>query len=216
MQMHVARSFAFLGVLALVATCGAQEAGKTTPPAKSDAPVGAKVGAAAPDFTLTDSNGKEHKLSDLKDKVVVLEWVNKECPWCLKAIPAVKALRKTYEPKGVVWLAVDSTHGRKAEDNVAFAKEKDLGYTILMDPDGKVGRLYGAKTTPHVFVINKGTLVYNGALHNNQQGDKPDSEVRNYVDEALGAVLAGKDVPVAETKSWGCSVKYAKDNQAGK
>jgi hypothetical protein len=80
-----------------------------------------------------------------------------------------------------------------------------------MDNDGKVGKAYGAQTTPHIFIINKGKVVYNGALHNDQQGVKPEAEKRNYVDEALTAIMDGKPVPVAETKPWGCSVKYKKD-----
>ncbi len=171
----------------------------------------AKVGSPAPDFTLLDESGKKHTLSDLKDKVVVLEWVNQQCPWSVKVIEATKALRKKYGPKGVVWLGVESSHFRKAEENIQYIKEKDLGIPILMDNDGKVGRMYGAATTPHLFVINKGTLVYAGALHNNQQNDKKEGEIRNYVDEALAAVLEGKPLPVAETKAWGCSVKYKEE-----
>jgi peroxiredoxin len=197
------RTLTVAGVLSAAALVQAQDA-----PKPADAKPAAKVGEAAPDFTLNDMNGKAVKLSDYKDKVVVLEWVNQQCPWCQKAIPAVKELRKKYDPKGVAWLAIDSTYGRKPEDNVAFVKEKELNYAILMDEAGTVGRAYGARTTPHVFVISKGKLVYAGALHNNQDGSKKDADVRNYVDDALQAALDGKDAPVAETKPWGCNVKY--------
>lgn len=88
-----------------------------------------------------------------------------------------------------------------------------MSFPILMDNEGTVGRKYDAKTTPHIYVINKSKLVYKGGLHNNQHGNKKESEVRNYLDEALAAVVAGKEVPVPETKPWGCSVKYKKKDQ---
>jgi peroxiredoxin len=174
----------------------------------------AKIGADAPDFTLVDCNGKTVKLSDYKDKLVVLDWLNQECPWSVKSVPVIKETFKKYADKGVVWLGVESTHNRKAEDNVQYIKDVELPFTILMDTDGKVGHLYGAQTTPHLYVINKGKLIYMGALNNDQYGKKPKEEQRNYLDEALSAALAGKDVPVAETKSWGCGVKY-KDGGKG-
>jgi peroxiredoxin len=182
-------------------------------PSRADDPnngpaAAATIGQPAPDFTLLDSNGKKHALSDYKDKLVVLEWVNQECPWSLKAVPVVKDLRKKYGDKGVVWLGIDSTWSRKPEDDAKYAKDKELDFAILMDSDGKVGHLYGAKTTPHLFVVNKGRLVYMGGLHNDQYGRKPPAEFRNYVDEALAAVLAGKDVPLPETTAWGCRVGY--------
>jgi peroxiredoxin len=168
----------------------------------------AKAGQPAPDFALVDCTGKKVSLSELKDKVVVLQWVNQECPWSVKAIPTFKEVQKKFDGKGIVWLGIDSTFGRTAEEDANYIKDKGLSHAILIDADGKVGHAYGAKTTPHVFVVNKGTLVYMGALHNNQQEDKKPDEVRNYLDEALGAVLAGKDVPLAETTAWGCRVKY--------
>ncbi len=170
----------------------------------------AEVGATAPDFTLLDQTGKKHKLSDYDDKVVVLEWVNQECPWSVKAVPVCKELAEKYAGKDVVWLGVESTNWRKAEENASYIKDKELPYPILMDNDGKVGKMYGAKTTPHIYVIDEGTLVYAGALHNDQYGKKDEGEVRNYVDEALTAVLADKKVPLAQTTPWGCSVKYEK------
>ncbi len=170
----------------------------------------AKVGEAAPTFTLLDCEGKKHNLEDLKDKIVVLEWMNQQCPWCIKALPICKKIKEKYAEKGVVWLGIESTHWRKPSENIKFKRDKGIEYPILMDTDGKVGRAYGARTTPHMFVINKGTLVYAGALNNNQHGRKSTDEARDYVDEALATVLADKDVPVAETTPWGCSVKYAK------
>lgn len=175
------------------------------------APKIAEVGKPAPNFTLKDCNGEEHTLADLGDKIVVLEWVNQQCPWSVKAVPVVKKLHEKYADNDkVVFLGVESTHWRTPEENLKYFKEKGLKYAVLMDNDGKVGRRYNARTTPHMFVIDRGTLVYAGALHNDQHGRKSKDDVRNYVDETLTAVLAGKKVPVSETKPWGCSVKYKK------
>jgi peroxiredoxin len=198
--------------LATVAAASAQSQKESVP----DKPHSlAKVGQPAPDFTLVDCTGKKVTLAELKDKVVVLQWVNQECPWSVKAIPAIKEVQKKHAGKGIVWLGIDSTFGRTAEEDANYIKDKELNHAILMDTDGKVGHSYGAKTTPHVFVLNKGTLVYMGALHNNQQGDKKPEEVRNYLDEALSAVLAGKEVPLAETTAWGCRVKYQDGGKRG-
>jgi peroxiredoxin len=183
-----------------------QKADKDAPPKK------AKVGQEAPAFTLKDCAGKEHKLADYKDKIVVLEWVNQQCPWCIKAIPAMKKVHAKYAKNDeIVWLGIESTHWRTDAENQEFIKKYELDYPILMDQDGEVGRMYNARTTPHAFVIAKGKLVYAGAVHNDRYERKEKDEVRNYVDEALTAVLAGKDVPVSETKPWGCGVKYKKD-----
>ncbi len=179
--------------------------------AEEKAAGGVKIGDDAPDFTLKNTAGEEIKLSNYKDKIVVLQWVNKECPWCRKSNDVVKELHKKWTEKGVVWLAIDSTNWAKADENAKYAEEMKLPFKQLMDNDGTVGKAYGAKTTPHIFIINKGKLVYNGALHNDQEGTKPAAEKRNYLDESLTAITDGKAVPVAETKPWGCSVKYKKD-----
>ncbi len=180
----------------------------------AEKPAAVKVGQEVPDFTLLDCTGTKHKLSDYKDKVLVLDWVNQECPWSRKSVPVVKALQQKFADKGVVWLGVESTFSRKPEENETYIKDAGLPFTILMDNDGKVGKALGAKTTPHIFVINKGKLAYAGALHDDQFGKKPESEVRTYVDDALNAVLAGKDVPLAETTPWGCGVKYKDADKA--
>lgn len=201
MQPKFALVTLFVAALAII-PLSAQEAetGKPEP--------AVRIGQPAPDFTLLDCEGNKHTLSDYKDKIVVLEWVNQQCPWSVKAVPVVKEIRGKYAKDSVVWLGIESTHNRKPEENIQYAKDHELGFPILMDNDGRVGRLYQAKTTPHLYVINKGKLVYMGALHNNQQGPRQESEVRHYVDEAIRAVLDGKDVPVAETTAWGCTVKY--------
>lgn len=176
----------------------------------------AKVGEAAPAFTLTDLDGKTVKLSDFSDKVVVLEWFNPECPFVVKHHDEAKKnmtfnkLYDEYNSKGVVFLAINSSasgkQGNGKELNIKKKAEYKMQYPVLLDESGEVGRTYGAKTTPHCFVINKGTLVYKGAIDNNQNIDKAGD--KNYVKNALDEVLAGKAVTEAETKSYGCSVKY--------
>jgi peroxiredoxin len=214
MQTATARLLAIGTSLLVISSAWAQDqtgkepAAATAQKAIEPAAVEAKVGQAAPDFTLLDCTGTKHRLADYKDKLVVLEWVNQQCPFSVKAVPIMKELRKKYADKGIVWLAIESTHYRTPEENAQYIKDKELGCPILMDNDGKIGRLYGAKVTPHMYVINKGQLVYQGALHSMPEGGAKESASRNYVDEALAAVLAGKAVPVAETTPKGCNVKY--------
>ena len=213
--MQTGRWWTGLCVVALLSAAAvAQETRRPSASAQKDPQAGdvpaaqAKIGQAAPDFTLVDCQGKKHALSDYKDKVLVLEWVNQKCPYSVTAVPFMKDVHKKYASKGVVWLGVDSSYGRTAAENATYIKDKELDFTILMDGDGQVGRTYGAHNTPQVFIINKGTLVYMGAIHSNQGGAKKGEEVRNYVAEALDAVLAGKPVPLAETTPWGCKVAY--------
>ena len=165
--------------------------------------VKAEVGKPAPDFTLPDVYGNDFKLSQFKGKVVVIEWINQFCPVSLgkHRNRTMQNLVKKYAKEGVVWLAIDSTHKTDAEKNRVYAANMALAYPILADPSGRVGKMYGAKTTPHMFVIDKdGKLVYDGAID-----DKRD---RNYVDEAVAATLRGSTVSKSKTKAYGCSVKY--------
>jgi peroxiredoxin len=201
---------AFVGVRLI----SAQEHEATT---AFDAAQTARVGQDAPDFTLLDCNGKKHALSAYKEKIVVLEWINQQCPYSVAAVPVIKELRKKFAGNDVVWLGVESTHWRKPEENVQYAKDKGLDFPILMDNDGAVGRKYVAKTTPHIYIINKGKLVYAGALHARlESGSQPGPDTRKYVDEALTAILEGKSVPVVETTPWGCSVKYKSSGEVKK
>lgn len=174
--------------------------------------------AEAPAFTLTDSNGTQHSLADFKGKVVVLEWFNHGCPFVKKhyAKGNMQALQKTYTDKGVVWLAIcSSAEGKQgydtAEGHNKTAKDKGTNATaILIDADGKVGKAYGAKTTPHMYVIDaEGQLVYQGAI-DDKRSTSPDDipGAKNYVAAALDALLAGEGVEVASTVPYGCSVKY--------
>jgi peroxiredoxin len=193
------------------AFAGAEGAAKA-PPQQT----GAELGKPAPDFTLTDLSGKAVRLRDLQGKKVVLEWFNPDCPFIKYAHGQgpLKDMAARYAKKGIVWLAVNSgapgKQGHGAQRNQAAAKEYGLSHPILLDEDGKVGKLYGAKTTPHMYLINeKGVLVYRGAIDNAPMGE-PDGggKVLNYVDAAMEDLAAGKAVRTAETRAYGCSVKY--------
>jgi len=172
-------------------------------------------GKKAPDFTLSSFDGKTVRLADLHGKVVVLEWFNFECPFS-KYHYATKStmtdLAKKYADKGVVWLAINSTNHTKPEPNIAFAKQHNIPYPILDDRDGKVGHAYGAKTTPHMIVIDRrGNIVYDGAIDNAPLGKVTGGgKYVNYVDQVLAALTAGKRMEPKTTKPYGCSVKYAK------
>ncbi|MGK2286737.1 thioredoxin family protein [Pedomonas sp. V897] len=177
-----------------------------------------KVGAPAPAFTATDINGKTHALSDYKGKTVVLEWHNPECPFVKKHYDSgnMQALQKSATSDGVVWLTINtSAEGKQghltpqaAKDLLAAQKAAPSAY--LLDTDGKVGRLYEAKTTPHMFVIDpKGTLVYMGAIDDKPTANPDDIKTaKNYVTAALASVKAGQPVADSATKPYGCSVKY--------
>ena len=174
----------------------------------------AETGASnkAPEFTLTNYDGKTISLSDYKNKIVVLEWFNYECPFVkyhYEEVNTMVELANKYKDKNVVWLAVNSTKHLTTEKNKDFADKYKLPYPILDDRSGKVGRAYGAKTTPHMFIIDtKGSIVYDGAIDNSPLGRKKE-DVINYVDKALAELTAAKVVSTPNTKPYGCSVKYA-------
>ena len=173
---------------------------------------GVAVGQAAPDFTLTDTAGNQVSLADYAGKVVVLEWLNPDCPYVKRHYKAgtMKNLATTYGAEGVVWLTINTTNYMDAAANAKFKTANDLSYSILVDQSGEVGHLYGAATTPHMYVIDgNGKLVYIGAIDDDPRGDKGDGAT-NYVAAALDQVLAGDTVTTAETKPYGCSVKYKK------
>jgi len=195
------------GLLVASSTVTAREAGEGKSADK------AKVGQPAPTFTLMDQNGKPVSLADHADKVVVLEWFNDGCPFVVKHYQNgdMNALANRYKDKGVVWLAVNSTSSADQQHNKEIAGKWSVDRPILDDSDGKVGRMYDAKTTPHMYVVNKGTLVYAGAIDSD---NSPDANAvkgaENYVARALDEILAGQSVSRPETKSYGCSVKYAR------
>ena len=178
----------------------------------------AVVGQPAPDFTITDTRGHTRSLAELKGKFVVLEWFNYDCPFTKKHYDTgnMQRLQLTYTVRGVVWFSIDSSapgkqgHLSAKEANRLSAKKHVHATAILLDPDGKVGRLYGAKTTPHMFIVNPdGKLLYTGAIDDKRSVDPADVKTaKNYVQTALDEALVGKPVSTPETQSYGCSIKY--------
>jgi hypothetical protein len=178
----------------------------------------AAVGQPAPAFTAIDLQGKAVQLSDFKGKHVVLEWTNPGCPYVKKHYDGgnLPATQKAAMTKGVVWLSINST-SKSHQDYVtpadlrAWQQAKGAMTTAtVMDPDGKVGRAYGAKTTPHLYVIDPaGKLVYAGGIDSIPSSNAADiAKATNYVNQTLGELLAGKAVSQPVTRAYGCSVKY--------
>jgi len=185
---------------------------------EDDAPI-IKVGERVPDFTLTNLEGKSVSLHDYKGKIVILEWFNPDCPF-VKAAHTKGILKnlgnKISKKKSVVWLAINSgapgKQGAGLEHNQRMKKKYNINYPILLDEAGKVGRLYGAKKTPHMFVIDgKGILRYQGAIDNDPFAEKNarGEKVISYVELALRDVEEGTEVASPVTKPYGCTVKYA-------
>lgn len=176
------------------------------------------VGEKAPNFKLTDVTGKERSLSDFSGRYVVLEWTNHDCPFVVKHYSTgnMQKLQADYKAKNVVWLTINSSAPGK-QGNYSpekwieiLAEKKSAAMATLLDPDGKVGRLYGAQTTPHMFIIDPaGVLIYQGAIDSIKSTDTDDLEfAENYVRAALDAALSGNAVRESSTKAYGCSVKY--------
>jgi hypothetical protein len=176
------------------------------------------VGQSAPDFTLPDVAGRAVKLSELKGKAVVLEWVNPECPYVQKHYNSgnMPGLQKEFAAKNVIWLAINSTREGHAEfksPRQMDAWMRQIGgapSATLLDRDGKVGRLYGAATTPHMYVIDTmGALAYMGAIDDQRSTRVEDVKIaRNYVRTALDEIMSGRPVSTASTTPYGCSIKY--------
>jgi len=179
----------------------------------------AKVGEPAPNFTATDSNGKVHSLSSYRGKFVVLEWHNQGCPYTQKHYNSgnMERLQKEWTQKGVIWLTVISsapgTQGYvTAEQENDYMRRMNAAPTAaLLDATGDLGHLYGAKTTPQMFIINPdGVLIYDGAIDDKPTTDEADiATSRNYVSLALSEAMAGKPVSAPTSRPYGCSVKYA-------
>jgi peroxiredoxin len=179
----------------------------------------AVVGQPAPAFSVTDTAGKTVSLADFKGRTVVLEWVNPGCPYVRKHYDSanMQATQKGAADKGVVWLAVNSTHTghydyRKPADLAAWMQSQKASAThTLMDADGKVGRAYGARTTPHMYIVDaKGTLAYAGGIDDKPSSNPADTKTaRNHVSAALADIAAGRPVAQAATRPYGCSVKYS-------
>jgi peroxiredoxin len=178
----------------------------------------AEIGKPAPDFTLTDLDGRPFKLSDNKGKLVVLEWFNPECPFVnlTHTKGSLKGLAHAEAARGVVWVGINSAapgkQGYGKEANKAGLARFGLDQPVLLDETGKVGHAYGAAHTPHLFVIDtSGVLAYAGAIDNSPdgEGESPTGgQLVNYVEQALDALRAGKPVPTPSTEAYGCSVKY--------
>ncbi len=176
------------------------------------------IGAEAPDFKLPDTDGKTRSLADYKGKYVVLEWTNPECPFVKKHYGSsnIQKLQAEYTQKGAVWLSIDSSAPGKegyvtADQGKTWLKEVNAKPSaLLLDPDGKVGRLYGAKATPHMYIINpEGKLLYAGAIDSIPSADKTDiAKATNYVQTGLDEAMSGKPLTTSSTKAYGCSVKY--------
>lgn len=187
--------------------------------AVSTAQANATVGQPAPAFTATDTNGKTVSLADFKGKHVVLEWVNPGCPYVVKHYGSgnMQGTQREATAKGVVWLSVNSTSVdagdyRKPADMAGWMQQQKAAATAtLMDADGKVGRAYGARTTPHMYVIDPaGKLVYAGAIDSKPSSNPADvATATNHVKVALAESLAGKPVSTPVTRPYGCSVKYS-------
>lgn len=178
----------------------------------------AEVGSKAPDFSLKDTNGKTESLSKYKGKFVVLEWTNPDCPFVHKHYDSgnMQKLQREFTGKGVVWLTIDSSAEGKQGNYPAdklneILKERHASPTaLLLDTDGKVGKEYGAKTTPHMFIINpEGKLIYEGGIDNIPSTDQADiAKATNYVQAALDEAMAGKPVTTPTSRPYGCGVKY--------
>lgn len=187
--------------------------------AASAAMANAELNKAAPAFDAVGADGKPLKLDAYKGKTVVLEWTNHECPFVAKHYDSgnIPNLQKDAAGKGVVWLqVVSSAPGKQGHVDGATAqklnaKRNAAPAATVLDPEGKIGKLYGAQTTPHIFIVNAaGQLVYKGGIDSIATSNKDDlSKAENYVTAALTAVSAGKPVEKANTKPYGCSIKYA-------
>ena len=172
------------------------------------------VGETAPAFTLKGLDGKTHSLKDYKGKTVVLEWVNPNCPFSDRHAREKTMSELAKQHGEVVWLGINSTNPEHRDflapaDHQAWNKKNGVNYAVLYDESGKVGQSYGAKTTPHMFIIDpQGKIAYNGAIDDDPSGRKARPERVNYVDGGLRAEASGKSPDPASTKPYGCSVKY--------
>lgn len=225
-KILITAAAAAMGIWAAQRAFGGEEGGQ--PKSQEHQCSKEKCPGAAPDFVLKDLDGKDVKLSDfVGKKIVVLEWANWDCPFVkphyqnktfAKLIDKYVNAKEGEPEKKVVWLTINSTHYAKPEDHKAWAKEHQMKHPVLADPTGQVGRLYKATNTPQMFVIDlEGHIAYQGAIDNAPLGKVPENEKYvNYVEQALDALLAGKEPPVKETKPYGCTVKYPPQQETSK
>ena len=215
------RLLALLSLVALAACADAPETATPAEPAATETAQAPTPGATAPDFTLTATDGTEHALADYRGRTVVLEWLNYDCPYVGKHYGggAMQALQDEAAADGVVWLAVVSSapgeqgYFEPAQMDARTAQEGGRQQAVLLDPTGRVGRAYGAKTTPHMFVIGAdGRVAYNGAIDDRPTSDQADLDgATRYVAAALAATAEGRPADPATTQPYGCSVKYGAD-----
>ena len=186
-----------LGAIALVACAGAYAGlGK------------AEIGAAMPAFKLTDYAGEEHQLSEYAGKVVVIDFLSRDCPWSKGAAPSIASLAKQYEGKDVVFLGINSNAGSTAEAMEKYARSASIPYPIAIDEKNQYADVVGATRTPEIYVIDRaGKLAYHGA-YDNRKAPEETGDV-NYTKDAIDAVLAGEPVAKAEISAWGCTIKRA-------
>jgi peroxiredoxin len=180
---------------------------------------GAAVGQAAPAFVAVDANGKTVALADFRGKTVVLEWVNPECPYVRKHYDSnnMQATQKAAVVTGAIWLSVNSTHTshvdfKQPAEMLAWMQQRGaVPNTVLMDGDGRIGRAYGARTTPHMYIVDaKGTLAYAGGIDDKPSANPADVKTaKNFVNAALADIFAGRPVAQPVTRAYGCSVKYS-------
>lgn len=162
-------------------------------------------------FTLEDQNGNKISLSDYGDSIVVLEWTNPDCPFVKRHYneKTMVELAEKYKNKEVVWLAVNSTHYMGNDDNKKMSDQYGVPYPILNDSSGDVGKTFGAKTTPHMYIIDKTDgLVYEGGIDDDKSGANNRENRNNYVDLALTKLTTGDTIEISKSKPYGCSVKY--------
>jgi peroxiredoxin len=216
--MKLFQNLALLGAaitcVTLTAAMGpaADDYAATKPAAKK-----AEIGKAAPDFELKDLDGKTHKLSDYKGKIVILEWFNGQCPFVVHQYRegVLKSMANTTHAKDDhVWLAINSgapgQQGAGLELNKQIKRDFNIEFPILLDEPGKVGRMYDARRTPEMYIINKeGILVYRGAVDNAPNGRvRGGGEHVNYIANALAQLHAGETISPDTTTAYGCTVKY--------
>lgn len=199
-----------LATLAIAAALAASVIGASAQPAE--------VGKKAPAFKLASVEGREHALADFRGKFVVLEWTNYDCPFVRKHYNPghMQVLQREFTGKEIVWLSINSSapgkqgHFTTEEWKKRMADWKVAATAVLLDPDGKVGRAYGAQTTPHIFIVNpEGVLIYAGAIDDKPSTNPADiAGAKNFLRAALEQALAGRPVETPSTKPYGCSVKY--------
>jgi peroxiredoxin len=216
MQSIDRRTLLVAGVAGTAATLAL---GLATVPGIANPGAQARIGAPAPGFTLADSTGKSVSLADFKGKTVVLEWTNHECPYVRKHYGGqnMQALQKKWTGQGVVWLTVISSmpgsqgYVTAEQANKLTADRGAAPTAVLFDPKGDAGRVYGAQTTPHMYVITgAGTLAYMGGIDDKATTRLDDLKTaKNFVDQALGELAQGKPVSTTTSRPYGCTIKYS-------